>query len=307
MFPTNSVILITGGTGSFGKAFVKHALEHLNPYKVIVYSRDELKQSEMQAEIDDLRVRYFIGDVRDKERLFRAVRGNGVTHLIHAAALKQVPAAEYNPFECIKTNINGTQNVIDVCIDCQVPWAILLSTDKAVEPINLYGSTKLCAEKLWIAANNYGGDRFSVVRYGNVVGSRGSVIPLFAKLAKEGKILPVTHEAMTRFVITLRQSVEFVSACFTIMSGREIFVPKIPAIKIADLVDFYGGAAQIVGIRPGEKLHETLLAAHESIQRVIPINNKEDDGRIASPFTSEFARRMEGLEIKLMLQNEGWL
>lgn len=299
MFPVNSVILITGGTGSFGKAFVKHALEHLNPYKVIVYSRDELKQSEMQAEIDDSRVRYFIGDVRDKERLFRAVRGNGVTHLIHAAALKQVPAAEYNPFECIKTNINGTQNVIDVCIDCQVHKAILLSTDKAVEPINLYGSTKLCAEKLWIAANNYGGDRFSVVRYGNVVGSRGSVIPLFAKLAKEKKTLPITHQDMTRFIITLSQSVQFVVDSFDKMQGREIFVPYLYSAYVVDIAQcFMWNGIETIGLRPGEKLHEMLIASHEKVVT-------EHVGQL--PYTSFTAPKMHLDNIKLMLKSEGWL
>jgi len=269
----NKSILITGGTGSFGKRFIRHLLEQYSPKKLIVYSRDELKQYEMQQEFDASCMRYFIGDVRDKHRLKAAVRG--VDYVVHAAALKQVPAAEYNPMECIKTNIMGAQNVIDACIESNVQKVIALSTDKAANPVNLYGATKLASDKLFVAANNISGamgPRFAVVRYGNVVGSRGSVVPFYRSLLKSGKVtLPVTHAEMTRFWITLDQGVEFVIRNFQRMFGGEIFVPKIPSVRILDLVEAMSGDRQhkIIGIRPGEKLHEVMVpeeVAHHSFE-----------------------------------------
>jgi UDP-N-acetylglucosamine 4,6-dehydratase len=266
-------ILITGGTGSFGKRFISHVLKTHQPKKLIIYSRDELKQFEMQQTYKASCMRYFIGDVRDKERLKFAMRD--VDYVIHAAALKQVPAAEYNPNECIKTNINGAQNVIDAAIEANVSRVIALSTDKAANPVNLYGATKLASDKLFVAANNMSGakgPRFSVVRYGNVVGSRGSVVPFFHNLLAEGKtILPVTHSEMTRFWLTLDEGVEFVVKNFQRMQGGEIFVPKIPSIRILDLVEAMSGTKEheIVGIRPGEKLHEVMVPeemAHHSIE-----------------------------------------
>jgi UDP-N-acetylglucosamine 4,6-dehydratase len=233
----NKTILITGGTGSFGKKYVKTLLERYKPKKIIIFSRDELKQFEMQQDFDQPCMRYFIGDVRDKDRLRRAMRG--VNYVIHAAALKQVPAAEYNPMECIKTNINGAENVIDAALDNNVEKVIALSTDKAANPINLYGATKLASDKLFVAANNIaGGNRttFSVVRYGNVVCSRGSVVPIFQKFIDQGRDhIPITHEEMTRFWISLQQGVDFVLTNFERMLGGEIFVPKIPSIRITDL------------------------------------------------------------------------
>ncbi|MFC3095080.1 UDP-N-acetylglucosamine 4,6-dehydratase (inverting) [Alteromonas sediminis] len=266
-------ILITGGTGSFGNKFVEELLNQCSPKKIIIYSRDELKQFEMQQRFDNPCMRYFIGDVRDKERLKVAM--NDVDYVVHAAALKQVPAAEYNPNECIKTNINGAQNVIDAAIANNVSRVVALSTDKAANPVNLYGATKLASDKLFVAANNISGasgTRFSVVRYGNVVGSRGSVVPLFRKLLNEGTtVLPVTHPSMTRFWITLDQGVAFVFKSFERMRGGEIFVPKIPSIKITDLVQAMSGNEEyeIIGIRPGEKLHEIMVPeemAHHSIE-----------------------------------------
>lgn len=266
-------ILITGGTGSFGKRFIKNVLENFKPRKLIIYSRDELKQFEMQQTFDVPCMRYFLGDVRDKERLKAAMRD--VDYVIHAAALKQVPAAEYNPNECIKTNINGAQNVIDAAIANDVRRVIALSTDKAANPVNLYGATKLASDKLFVAANNISGatgPRFAVVRYGNVVGSRGSVVPFYRKLIEEGKTsLPVTHDEMTRFWITLDQGVEFVVKNFARMQGGEIFVPKIPSIRILDLVEAMLGERHydIIGIRPGEKLHEVMVPeemAHHSLE-----------------------------------------
>ncbi|AYA63657.1 UDP-N-acetylglucosamine 4,6-dehydratase (inverting) [Alteromonas sp. RKMC-009] len=266
-------ILITGGTGSFGKKFVSHLLKNYSPRKIIIYSRDELKQFEMQQRFNDSCMRYFIGDVRDKERLITAMRD--VDYVVHAAALKQVPAAEYNPNECIKTNINGAQNVIDACIANKVSWVIALSTDKAANPVNLYGATKLASDKLFVAANNISGAngaRFSVVRYGNVVGSRGSVVPFYRQLLSEGRDkLPVTHPEMTRFWITLDEGVEFVIKNFSRMQGGEIFVPKIPSIRIVDLVEAMSGKREYetIGIRPGEKLHEVMVPeemAHHSIE-----------------------------------------
>ena len=261
-------ILITGGTGSFGKKYTQIILKNYKPNKIIIYSRDELKQYEMAQEYNDKCMRYFIGDVRDAERLKKAMRD--VDFVIHAAALKHVPVAEYNPMECIKTNIMGAQNVIDACIDTDVTKVIALSTDKAANPVNLYGATKLASDKLFVAANNLVGNKnlqFSVVRYGNVIGSRGSVIPYFSKLIKEGaKELPITDEKMTRFLITLEQGVNFVLKNFERMQGGEIFVPKIPSMKITDLA--YAMAPdlphKIIGIRPGEKLHEIMCPADDS-------------------------------------------
>lgn len=273
MMFSNKSILITGGTGSFGKQFISYLLREFSPRKLIVYSRDELKQFEMQQMFDASCMRYFIGDVRDKHRLKAAMRD--VDYVVHAAALKQVPAAEYNPNECIKTNIHGAQNVIDAAIETDVRRVIALSTDKAANPVNLYGATKLASDKLFVAANNISGatgPRFAVVRYGNVVGSRGSVVPFYRNLLSQGKTtLPVTHEEMTRFWITLDDGVEFVVKNFARMQGGEIFVPKIPSIRILDLVEAMSGKRdfELIGIRPGEKLHEVMVPeemAHHSIE-----------------------------------------
>ena len=264
----NKSVLITGGTGSFGHQFIKTTLEYYQPRKLIVYSRDELKQFEMQQKFNAPCMRYFIGDVRDCERLILATQD--VDYIIHAAALKQVPAAEYNPMECIKTNIHGAENVIKAALANNVLKVIALSTDKAANPINLYGATKLASDKLFVAANNMTGHRetcFSVVRYGNVVGSRGSVVPFFKKLIVEkNEYLPITHNEMTRFWITLQQGVDFVLKNFQRMKGGEIFVPKIPSIKIADLAAVMAPdlPQKIIGIRPGEKLHEVMCPADDS-------------------------------------------
>lgn len=261
-------ILITGGTGSFGRRYVKTLLERYRPKRLIVYSRDELKQFEMQQDYSAECMRYFIGDVRDRDRLIQAMRG--VDFVIHAAALKQVPAAEYNPMECIKTNIHGAENVIHAALENNVERVIALSTDKAANPINLYGATKLASDKLFVAANNMAGGHpttFSVVRYGNVVGSRGSVVPFFRKLIADGADhLPITAAEMTRFWITLQQGVDFVLANFQRMYGGEIFVPKIPSVRIVDLAATLAPRlpARIVGIRPGEKLHEIMCPADDS-------------------------------------------
>jgi UDP-N-acetylglucosamine 4,6-dehydratase len=264
----DKTVLITGGTGSFGKKATAVILQKYKPKKIIIFSRDELKQFEMSQiyPMSDYPMRYFIGDVRDKERLYRAFQG--VDYVIHAAALKQVPAAEYNPFEAVKTNIIGAQNVINVAIDQRVKQVIALSTDKAANPINLYGATKLCADKLFIAGNAYvGRDHtiFSVVRYGNVVGSRGSVIPFFEEHRKNGS-LPITDPRMTRFWITLEQGVEFVLLCLEHMCGGELFVPKIPSMNIMDLARAIAPECEtrIVGIRPGEKLHELMIPRDEA-------------------------------------------
>lgn len=270
---TNKSILITGGTGSFGKHFIKTLLSLYKPKRIIVYSRDELKQFEMQQEVSAPVMRYFIGDVRDAERLRQAMRQ--VDFVVHAAALKQVPAAEYNPLECVKTNIHGAENVINAAIDNEVQKVIALSTDKAASPINLYGATKLVSDKLFVAANNVTGGhrtRFSVVRYGNVVGSRGSVVPFFRKLISEGaENLPITDERMTRFWITLQQGIDFVLKNFERMQGGEIFVPKIPSMRVTDLAKSMAPHLRmnIVGIRPGEKLHEVMCPkddAHITIE-----------------------------------------
>ncbi|XPV76154.1 MAG: UDP-N-acetylglucosamine 4,6-dehydratase (inverting) [Desulfovibrio sp.] len=261
-------ILITGGTGSFGKMYIKVLQEKYNPRRIIVYSRDELKQFEMQQTFNQPCMRYFIGDVRDRERMTFAMRN--VDYVIHAAAMKQVPAAEYNPTECIRTNIEGAENVIHAAIACHVKKVIALSTDKAANPINLYGATKLVSDKLFVSANNISGGQdtaFAVVRYGNVVGSRGSVVPFFRKLMEEGaKELPITHEGMTRFWITLREGVDFVLKNFERMQGGEIFVPKIPSVRIVDLAKAMAPDLEqkIIGIRPGEKLHEIMCPLDES-------------------------------------------
>ncbi|MEY2357598.1 UDP-N-acetylglucosamine 4,6-dehydratase (inverting) [Lysinibacillus capsici] len=256
----NKTILVTGGTGSFGKKFIHKALT-MGVKKIIVFSRDELKQYEMKQEFNDNRLRFFIGDVRDQERLHRAF--DGVDIVIHAAAMKHVDACEYNPFEAVKTNIQGAQNIIEAAIDCGVEKVIALSTDKACAPVNLYGATKLASDKLFVAANAYVGEkktRFAVVRYGNVVGSRGSVVPFFKKI-KETGILPVTDERMTRFWITLDQGVQFVLDNLERMHGGEIFVPKIPSMKVIDLAQAIAPECEIkvIGIRPGEKLHEAMI------------------------------------------------
>jgi UDP-N-acetylglucosamine 4,6-dehydratase len=264
----NKSILITGGTGSFGKQYVQTILSRYKPKKIIVYSRDELKQYEMAQTYNSSCMRYFIGDVRDKERLVQAM--SGVDYVIHAAALKQVPAAEYNPMECIKTNIHGAENVIHAALVNNVEKVIALSTDKAANPINLYGATKLVSDKLFVAANNIVGEhrtRFSVVRYGNVAGSRGSVVPFFQKLISNGADnLPITHEKMTRFWITLQQGVDFVLKNFERMSGGEIYVPKIPSVRIVDLAKAMapGLPLKYVGIRPGEKIHEVMCPSDDS-------------------------------------------
>lgn len=265
----NKNILITGGTGSFGKKYTKILLENYKPNKIIIYSRDELKQYEMAQEFDSSIMRYFIGDVRDEDRLNTAM--NGVDFVIHAAAMKHVPIAEYNPMECIKTNIHGAQNVINASIKNRVEKVIALSTDKACNPVNLYGATKLASDKLFIAANNIVGlapTRFSVVRYGNVVGSRGSVVPLFKKLIENGaKELPITDERMTRFWITLEDGVKFVLKNFERMQGGELFIPKIPSMKITDLAATLAPnlPTKIIGIRPGEKLHEIMISADDAL------------------------------------------
>lgn len=264
----NKTILITGGTGSFGKKYVKTILERYQPKKLIIYSRDELKQYEMEQTYNANCMRYFIGDVRDRERLVQAMQG--VDYVIHAAALKQVPAAEYNPTECIKTNIYGAENVIHAALRNDVHKVIALSTDKAANPINLYGATKLASDKLFVAANNMaGGHRtcFSVVRYGNVVGSRGSVVPLFRKKIAEGaQALPITDARMTRFWISLQQGVDFVLRNFERMGGGEIFVPKIPSVRLVDVARAMAPELphEIIGIRPGEKLHEIMCPSDDS-------------------------------------------
>lgn len=264
----DQTILITGGTGSFGKQYVRTILERYRPKKLIIYSRDELKQFEMAQEFNAECMRYFIGDVRDHDRLSQAMRG--VDYVIHAAALKQVPAAEYNPMEAVKTNIHGAENVIRASLDNEVKKVIALSTDKAANPINLYGATKLASDKLFVAANNIAGGhetRFAVVRYGNVIGSRGSVVPFFKKLVDEGATeLPITDERMTRFWITLQDGVDFVLKNFERMQGGEIFVPKIPSVRIVDLAKAMAPELphHIVGIRPGEKLHEVMCPEDDS-------------------------------------------
>jgi UDP-N-acetylglucosamine 4,6-dehydratase (inverting) len=264
---TKSTILITGGTGSFGHKFVPMTLEKFQPKKIIIFSRDEMKQWEMAKKFkNDDRVRFFIGDVRDKDRLYRAL--DKVDYVVHAAATKIVPTAEYNPFECIKTNINGAMNLIDACIDKGIKRVVALSTDKASSPINLYGATKLASDKIFVAGNSYAGShesRFAVVRYGNVMGSRGSVIPFFLSLKDKG-LLPITDSRMTRFMITLEQGVELVWKAFDDMTGGEIYVKKIPSMKVVDIARSVAPDAkhEFVGIRPGEKLHEQMIGTEDS-------------------------------------------
>ena len=291
---TNSSILITGGTGSFGHAFVARTLAKYNPRRLVIFSRDEMKQWEMaKLYSDDDRVRFFIGDVRDKDRLYRAL--GGIEYVVHAAATKIVPTAEYNPFECVKTNIIGAMNLIDACIDNNVKRVVALSTDKASAPANLYGATKLASDKLFVAGNSYVGrdseTLFSVVRYGNVMGSRGSVIPFFLSLADSGA-LPVTDKRMTRFMITLEQAVQLVWHAFDDMMGGEIYVNKIPSMKVLDIATAISPDAkqEIIGIRPGEKLHEQMIGPedaqhtfeYESHYKVLPAINEwsSDPGRI---------------------------
>lgn len=286
---TNSSILITGGTGSFGHTFVPMTLAKFNPHRLVIFSRDEMKQWEMAKLYgDDERVRFFIGDVRDKDRLARAL--HGIDYVVHAAATKIVPTAEYNPFECVKTNIIGAMNLIDACIDQGVKGVVALSTDKASSPANLYGATKLASDKLFVAGNSYSGKgstRFSVVRYGNVMGSRGSVIPFFMSIAEKG-ILPITDDRMTRFMITLEQGVELVWHAFEDMVGGEIYVKKIPSMNIVDIAKAAAPDAshEIVGIRPGEKLHEQMIGAEDALYtyeypehyKILPaIHNWNDD------------------------------
>ncbi len=313
-------ILITGGTGSFGKKFVKTILERYSPKRVIVYSRDELKQFEMAAEYNASCMRYFIGDVRDADRLNKAM--DGVDFVVHAAALKHVPIAEYNPMECIKTNINGAQNVIDAALTNSVEKVVALSTDKAANPINLYGATKLASDKLFVAANNIKGSKktsFSVVRYGNVVGSRGSVVPFFKKLVDDGaKEIPITDARMTRFWITLEEGVEFVLSSFKRMQGGEIFVPKIPSMRVVDLALALAPnlPTKIIGIRPGEKLHEIMCPADDShrtiefndhfvIEPTIKFTDTELDYR-TNPLGESGKRVEEGFEYSSE-KNDWWL
>lgn len=263
----DKTILVTGGTGSFGNTFVPMTLEKYNPKKIIIFSRDEMKQWDMAKKFEgDSRIRFFIGDVRDKERLYRAL--DGVDYVVHAAATKIVPTAEYNPFECVKTNINGAMNLIDACIDKGVKGVVALSTDKASSPINLYGATKLASDKLFVSGNSYSGEhgtKFSVVRYGNVMGSRGSVIPFFMSIKDKG-VLPITDERMTRFMISLEEGVELVWHAFQDMEGGEIYVKKIPSMKVVDLARVVAPDAkqEVIGIRPGEKLHEQMISAEDS-------------------------------------------
>lgn len=263
----NSTILVTGGTGSFGHKFIPMTLKKYNPKKIIVLSRDEMKQWEMAKLYQgDDRLRFFIGDVRDRERLYRAL--DGVDYVVHAAATKIVPTAEYNPFECVKTNINGAMNIIDACLDKGVKGVVALSTDKASSPINLYGATKLASDKLFVAGNSYAGGhetKFSVVRYGNVMGSRGSVIPFFMSIRDKG-VLPITDDRMTRFMISLEEGVELVWHAFEDMEGGEIYVKKIPSMKVTDLASVVAPEAkqEVIGIRPGEKLHEQMISSEDA-------------------------------------------
>ncbi|MFZ0428926.1 MAG: UDP-N-acetylglucosamine 4,6-dehydratase (inverting) [Acidobacteriota bacterium] len=288
-------LLITGGTGSFGRGIVRKALHDYSPKRVIVFSRDELKQHEMRAHFRDSRLAFFLGDVRDRDRLYRAFQAD-VDVVIHAAALKQVPACEYNPFEAIKTNVLGAQNIIDAAIDCEVPRVIALSTDKAVNPANIYGASKLCAEKLFIHGNSYAGDRvtrFCCVRYGNVLGSRGSVLPVFLKQKKSG-VITVTDKRMTRFWIRLDDAVEFVISCISVMRGGEVIVPKIPSMPVIDLVQTLAPDCSIrfTGIRPGEKLHEVLISPEEARHTIsladrFVILPENPSWRISSPWKGD--------------------
>jgi len=316
---TNSSILVTGGTGSFGHTFVPMTLAKYNPKRLVIYSRDEMKQWEMAKLYgDDPRVRFFIGDVRDKERLSRAL--DGIDYVIHAAATKIVPTAEYNPFECVKTNVIGAMNLIDACIDRGVKRVISLSTDKASSPANLYGATKLTSDKLFVSGNSYSGShetRFGVVRYGNVMGSRGSVIPFFLSIADKGK-LPITDDRMTRFMISLEQGVELVWQAFDDMVGGEIYVKKIPSMKVTDVAHACvpNAKQEIVGIRPGEKLHEQMIGSEDALHtyeypeyfKILPaINNWSSDPyrikdgiKVSESFNYSSANNSEWMDIKFL-------
>lgn len=316
---SNSSILITGGTGSFGNTFVPMTLARYNPRRLVIYSRDEMKQWGMaQAFERDPRVRFIIGDVRDKDRLARAL--DGIDYVVHAAATKIVPTAEYNPFECVKTNVNGAMNVIDACIDLGIKRVVALSTDKASNPINLYGATKLASDKLFVAANAYAGThetRFAVVRYGNVMGSRGSVIPFFMSLAHTG-VLPITDVRMTRFMITLEQAVELVWHAFDDMHGGEIYVRKIPSMTIVEIAKAVAPEAKhrIIGIRPGEKIHEQMIGpedtahtfAFEDHYKILPaIYNWSSDpsringgSKVADGFTYSSANNAEWMPVQVL-------
>ena len=295
-------ILVTGGTGSFGRAFFKTVLDRYKPKKTIIFSRDELKQSEMMASFHDKKfpsVRFFIGDIRDCERLEMAFRD--VDYVIHAAALKQIPAAEYNPMECIKTNVIGAENVVQAALRSGVKKVIALSTDKAANPINLYGASKLASDKIFVAANNLSGQdgaKFSVVRYGNVLGSRGSIVPLFEKLiAEKAESLPITDERMTRFWITVNQGVSFLLSSLAMMKGGEIFIPKIPSMKVVDMAEAMapGMPRRIVGIRPGEKLHEVMVTQDDARETI-----DMDDRYIIMPAFQEWDTRAEYKNAKTM-------
>ncbi len=297
-FLDNSSVLITGGTGSLGKALIKHLLEFTNVRRIAIFSRDELKQLNLRKELNDNpRLRWFLGDIRDIDRLKRAL--HGVDYVIHAAALKQVDTGEYNPMEFIKTNVLGSQNVIDAAIETGVKKVVALSTDKASSPINLYGATKLTADKLFVAANNYSfsyGTTFSVVRYGNVMGSRGSVIPYFKEIAEQGNPLPITDMRMTRFLISINQAVNFVVDSFEMMSGGELFVPKIPSIKVIDLAQAVAPGSKMIeiGMRPGEKLHEEMISEDDS-RRTIELENRY----VVTPVVAEWGYKApEGNKMK---------
>jgi len=311
---TNSRILITGGTGSFGHAFVEMTIKKYNPKRLVIYSRDEMKQWDMaKLYQNDPRIRFFIGDIRDKSRLYRALKD--IDYVVHAAATKIVPTAEYNPFECIKTNIDGAMNLIDAAIDAGVKKLVALSTDKACKPVNLYGATKLASDKLFIASNAYSGDLgtlFSVVRYGNVMGSRGSVIPFFIN-NKENSFLPITDKRMTRFMMTLEQSVSLVWHAFEDMVGGEIYVKKNPSMKVTDIASTIspGASHEIIGIRPGEKLHEEMISSEDSMFtyeyknhfKILPLinNSHKDESRI-----KEGMKVKEGFSYD-SLNNEDWM
>jgi len=319
---TNSTILITGGTGSFGHTFLPMTLKKYNPKKIIVYSRDEMKQWNMAKLFEgDDRVRFFIGDVRDKDRLQRALKG--VDYVIHAAATKIVPTAEYNPFECVKTNINGAMNVIDACIDSDIKRVIALSTDKASSPANLYGATKLASDKLFVAGNSYSGidqTKFAVVRYGNVMGSRGSVIPMFLTKSVNAEKIPITDARMTRFMITLEEAVELVWYAIEDMVGGETYVKKIPSMKITDLALAVSPKSEqeVVGIRPGEKLHEQMIGAEDSLYtydynsyyKILPAINKwcndpkriKDGIRVAEDFSYTSDNNQDWMTIETLQQ-----
>jgi UDP-N-acetylglucosamine 4,6-dehydratase (inverting) len=314
---TNASILITGGTGSFGNTFVPLTLAKYNPRRLVIFSRDEMKQWEMaKIYANDRRVRFFIGDIRDKDRLARAL--DGIEYVVHAAATKIVPTAEYNPFECVKTNVLGAMNLIDACIDCGVKRVVALSTDKASSPANLYGATKLASDKLFVAGNCYAGfhnTRFAVVRYGNVMGSRGSVIPYFLSLAETGT-LPITDERMTRFMITLEQGVDLVWHAFEDMVGGEIYVRKIPSMKLIDIARAVAPEArhEIIGIRPGEKIHEQMIGEEDMLHtyeypdhfKILPaIHNWNTDPerikegrRVSSDFTYNSASNTEWMSVE---------